>query len=453
LEPAVHLDVLDEQILALQGVVSSLDISSLTGKSAADLVERFAKLENLSAAGKGLCAKRVADTGYYGCEGARDAGSWLASVSGESRGAANAAIETANRLELLPQLDEAFRSGELSDKQAHEVARAGWLDPDATDSLLRTARSGSLGGLRNAADQIAAAARSKEEDEERHRRIHEERHLRTWKTRDGAFTGRFSLTPEAGALLMGPLERVADAVFEEAWREGRRESHEAYLADALVLLASGEWPGDEQAGDEPSSGEPSDEEPGGDRPAGDGLPDDWPTPERRGEPPPDQPGRPVANGTRRRRRYKPDYSIIMRVDLEALVRGYLLSGEECSIDGVGHVPVSVVQSYLDRAKLRLVVTEGVDIKSIFSFKRAIPVPLDTALHFRDRTCVVPGCNSSFHLERDHVHEFARNGPTTLSNLALLCPRHHRLKSTKGYRLEGPPGRWRWVKPDGSPAGP
>jgi hypothetical protein len=312
--------------------------------------------------------------------------------------------------------------------------------------------------LRNAADQIAAAARSKEEDEERHRRIHEERHLRTWKTRDGAFSGRFSLTPEAGALLMGPLERVADAVFEEAWREGRRESHEAYLADALVLLASGEWPGDEQAGDEPAGDEPAGDEPAGDRPAGDepagdepagdrpagdepagdepagdepagdrpagdGLPDDWPTPERRGEPPPDQPGRPVANGTRRRRRYKPDYSIIMRIDLEALARGHLRPGEESSIDGVGHVPVSVIQSYLDKAKVRLVVTDGIEVKSIFSFKRNIGPALDTALHHRDRSCVVPGCNATFRLERDHVREFSKGGPTSLENLALLRLSH------------------------------
>jgi hypothetical protein len=143
----------------------------------------------------------------------------------------------------------------------------------------------------------------------------------------------------------------------------------------------------------------------------------------------------------------------MRIDLQALVRGHLLPGEECSIDGVGHVPISVVQLYLDVAKIRLVVTDGVEIRSIFSFKRTIGPALDTALHHRDRTCVVPGCTSTFHLERDHVREFAKKGPTTLSNLVLLCPYHHRLKTNKGFRIEGVPGSWRWLKPDGSVAGP
>ena len=43
----------------------------------------------------------------------------------------------------------------------------------------------------------------------------------------------------------------------------------------------------------------------------------------------------------------------MRIDLGALLRGHLLRGEECSRDGVGEVPVSVVQSCLDEAKVRL----------------------------------------------------------------------------------------------------
>lgn len=148
---------------------------------------------------------------------------------------------------------------------------------------------------------------------------------------------------------------------------------------------------------------------------------------------------------------RPDYTVFVRVDFDALARGHLERGEECSIDGAGHVPVSVVQSLLDTAKVRLVVTDGVEISSIYSCKRNIAVALDAALRFRDRTCVVPGCAATFHLERDHIHEFAKNGPTTLSNMCLLCGFHHRLKSTKGYRITGGPGRWRWLRPDGTPA--
>src|SRR5207302_10704181 len=41
------------------------------------------------------------------------------------------------------------------------------------------------------------------------------------------------------------------------------------------------------------------------------------------------------------------------------------------------------------------------------------------------------------------------GPTTLSNLALLCRRHHRAVHEQGYGLERPPdGELRFRRPDG-----
>jgi hypothetical protein len=485
----VQLRQIDHHIDALSGLVACLDATSLSGSEAADMVAAFSRLEKVAGAGKGLCAARVAALRWHEREGARDAASWLAEISGDSRSSAGDLLDTASRLDKLPKLEDAYRRGELSGKQAHEIARAGALDPTAEDELIKTARSTSLGGLRDAADRIASAARSREEDEARHRRVHQERHLRTW-SKDGAFKGQFSLTPEAGARLMGPLHLLADSIFEEAWRQGRTEGRDAYLADALVCLASGDgWlpspaeasgslPPHESPRSIPphaSSGSlPPHERPGHSTippepvvqaslvPLIAAAPDSPPaqSPDSSGGSPLVSPagtpaGTPLGSSAGRApgepRRPRADYSIIMRIDLEALARGYLLPGEESSIDGVGHVPVSVVQSYLDRAKVRLVVTNGVAIDSIFSFKRNISVALDAALHHRDRTCVVPGCNATFHLERDHVREFAKGGPTSLENLILLCPHHHRLKTNKGFRIEGKPGRWRWLKPDGSSA--
>jgi hypothetical protein len=446
----MQLCEMDEQIEGFASYVKSLDVSGLTGADAADLVERFSRLERVAAAGKTVCAGRVAETGYFGAEGARDAATWLAQISGDSRSAANDALDTAQKLDKLPSLDGAFRGGDLSGKQAHEVARAGALDPSSEEDLLRTARSTSLGGLRDKADKVAAAARSKEEDEERHRRIHAGRHLRTCRSREGAFEGRFSLTPEDGAKLMGPIRSLADLIFEQAWREGRDEPREAYLADALVCLATGEGPFGDDLDAEPPVADDTDDDLDGD--FSEAELDELVHGTDSSNPQPPAPH--ASDGPRqRRRRFRPDYTVIMRIDLEALRRGYLRPGEESSIDGVGHVPISVIQSYLDEAKVRLVVTDGVDVRSIFSFKRNIRAALNTALHHRDRTCVVPGCESTFRLERDHVREFAKGGPTTLENLCLVCSVHHKMKSTKGFRIEGGPGHWRWVKPDGTPAGP
>ena len=93
--------------------------------------------------------------------------------------------------------------------------------------------------------------------------------------------------------------------------------------------------------------------------------------------------------------------------------------------------------------------------AICNLGRSVPARLYGALLERDRCCVVvPGCSATCNLEIDHrVVPFAEGGPTELSNLARICHRHHFLKTHDGYCLEGEPGAWVWVHPDGSRHGP
>jgi hypothetical protein len=56
--------------------------------------------------------------------------------------------------------------------------------------------------------------------------------------------------------------------------------------------------------------------------------------------------------------------------------------------------------------------------------RTIPPALRRALHHRDRGCRFPGCGVSFG-QGHHIRHWTQGGPTTLSNLAMLCRRHHR----------------------------
>jgi 5-methylcytosine-specific restriction endonuclease McrA len=60
----------------------------------------------------------------------------------------------------------------------------------------------------------------------------------------------------------------------------------------------------------------------------------------------------------------------------------------------------------------------------------------TALIVSGRECDVEGCNHRGYLERDHVQDHAKGGPTSFANLGWLCYRHHRLKS--GGWILGPP---------------
>jgi len=82
--------------------------------------------------------------------------------------------------------------------------------------------------------------------------------------------------------------------------------------------------------------------------------------------------------------------------------------------------------------------------------RTIPPALRRALHHRDRGCRFPGCSVRFG-QGHHIRHWAQGGPTTLSNLALLCRRHHRAVHEEGYRLDRQPdGELRFRGPDGRP---
>ena len=81
----------------VEAVVGSLDADVLDPSVASDYVEVFAKLERLAAAGKALAARRVAATGAWKRDGARDAAGWLAKKSGTSVGQAAQVLDTAAR--------------------------------------------------------------------------------------------------------------------------------------------------------------------------------------------------------------------------------------------------------------------------------------------------------------------------------------------------------------------
>src|SRR5437773_3496693 len=82
--------------------------------------------------------------------------------------------------------------------------------------------------------------------------------------------------------------------------------------------------------------------------------------------------------------------------------------------------------------------------------RTIPPALRRALDHRDRGCRFPGCGVGFG-QGHHIHHWAHGGPTTLSNLALLCRRHHRAVHEEGYQVARlPDGTLQFRRPNGRP---
>ena len=81
--------------------------------------------------------------------------------------------------------------------------------------------------------------------------------------------------------------------------------------------------------------------------------------------------------------------------------------------------------------------------------RAIPPAIRRALVLRDRGCAFPGCTHTRFLHGHHRRHWLHGGETSLENLVLLCPRHHRMVHEGGWSVaRDEEGRFTFVAPTG-----
>jgi 5-methylcytosine-specific restriction endonuclease McrA len=143
------------------------------------------------------------------------------------------------------------------------------------------------------------------------------------------------------------------------------------------------------------------------------------------------------------------YQVVVHVDAEVLADADA-SGQSVLEDGV-RVPAGTSQRLACDAS-RVVMRHDTDgrITEVGARTRTIPTVLRRALHARDRGCRFPGCGVRFG-QGHHIRHWAQGGPTTLSNLAMLCRRHHRAVHEEGYQVyREPDGALRFRRPDGRP---
>ena len=139
-------------------LVGGFDPHRLSGSEARTAVEDFVALEKYAAAGRLLAVGRLDETGAWFGDGTfRDLAAWLASISGTTVGAARGGADTARRLRDLPASTDALRAGGLSPTQADAISAAANADPSAEASLLDTAKTAGVRGLKNECDRVAAA--------------------------------------------------------------------------------------------------------------------------------------------------------------------------------------------------------------------------------------------------------------------------------------------------------
>lgn len=377
---------------SLREMVNQLDPDLLRPVDAAVLFQSFSRMQKLCSGAAMRLSPRAADAGVWKRDGDQSPADWISKQTGTSVSNAASLLETGRRLADLPTCDDAVRKGEISQRQAEEIASAAIADPQAQSELIDSAKTDGFAGLKLRCAKVRAAACP--DDKARNEQIRRNRYLRYFSDEMGAFCLQGRFTPQAGAVLISALEPYKEQIIAEARKARRKERHEAYMADALVSMAL----------DTTSSGPDSS------------------------------------------RRRGPGAMMHITVDHSALMRGHTVNGEVCEIPGIGPIPVATAEALATDAFLSVIVTEGADIRAICRSGRHIPAAIRTALESRDPVCVVPGCEKRHGLQIDHIKEFAKEGPTAMDNLARLCPWHHYLKTHQCYRLTGGPGSWSFDPP-------
>jgi hypothetical protein len=139
--------------------------------------------------------------------------------------------------------------------------------------------------------------------------------------------------------------------------------------------------------------------------------------------------------------------VVVHVDAPALADHHQ-PGQSVLEDGAGVSAETSRRLACDAS--RVVMRHDVEgrVVEIGARTRTIPPALRRALQHRDRGCRFPGCGVRVG-QGHYIRHWANGGPTTLSNLALLCRRHHRAVHEDGYQLDRQPeGELQFRRPDG-----
>jgi hypothetical protein len=407
---------------AMVGVAERFEPGLLSADDAAVAVAEATAIEHMAATVKSLAAARLAATDRWRATGDASPEEWLARQTGTSKSQAQAAIRTGSRLERLPEVAGAARAGTLSPGQAAEITEAASADPAAEHRLVQLARSkASVGELRDECRRTRAAADP--DPEATARRIHRSRSLREFTDSEGAWNLHLRNTVEVGATVRAALQPFTDQAVADARRDGRREGHEAYAADAFTALCRRSTSAAQRPA-APATGGPAESNGAGEA-AGTDAPDS-------GEAPAPKP---------------PPYLGILRLDVIALQRGRAEGDEVVEIAGLGPVPVTRARELLSDAVLKLVITKGVDVVNVTHLGRGPTVAQKVALLWSSPGCTVHGCSRTRRLETDHRRPYAERRVTELTDLDRLCQHHHDKKTYEGWALVEGTGKREMVAPD------
>jgi len=338
------------------------------------------------------------DRGGWG-NGFRSCAHWLTWRIGLDQGAARERVRVARALGSLPRLAKALARGELSYSKVRALTRV--ATPETEERLLKVGRAGTAEHVERIVRAWRRVDRIGEAEQSRQR--HRRRGLHVYQDEDGMVVIHGRLEPETGAVLMKALEAAREVLSQPETFQDPAADPPAFSqqqADALALLAE--------------------------------------TALHHG----------IAPGTPGER-----YQVVVHIDAPVLAESDAPAapsapGQSALEDGA-HVSAETSRRLACDAT-RVVMRHDADghVTEVGARTRTIPPALRRVLQHRDRGCRFPGCGLPFG-QGHHIRHWAHGGPTTLSNLAMLCRRHHRCVHEEGYQIERQPdGVLRFRRPDG-----
>jgi len=311
--------------------------------------------------------------------GFKSCAEWLSWRIGLDLTAAYERVRVARALPDLPLISAAFARGEVSYSKVRALTRV--ATPQTEERLLGFAKSGTASHVERLARAWRRVDRNAENQEAEQR--HRSRSLRVYQDADGMFVIRGRLTPEMGALVRQALVAACDRTAVEARVSAPSQLEPSMAqrqADALGMIAQAALHHDLDPG---------------------------------------------APGER--------YQVVVHVDASVLADPDQ-PGQSAFEEGMNSSAEESRRIACDST--RVIMRHDADgrILEVGARTRTIPSALRRALQHRDRGCRFPGCGLRF-TQGHHLRHWANGGPTTLSNLALLCRWHHRAVHEGGFQVQ------------------
>jgi hypothetical protein len=382
----------------LRSALEELRSEELRPLADEELEERLTELARYRRVVEAESARTVAEIerrGSFGIDGHLSVTSFVESRLGVGWSEAAREVRMARALEHMPAAREALGLGEVSSSAVGTLAAAREAHPEefseVEEDLVEVARTMPARGLRLAVERwkvrVGPQAAEREDAERFERRC-----MHVTRARDGMVRLEGNLDPETGATFTTALDAVTGV-----WaRSGSDDSRSAAQrrADALGEISRG-----------------------------------WLS----------RSDRPVLAGER------PHITVV--TDLETL-EGRSPGRSETSVGTP--VPAEAVRRLACDAQVSRVITSGrSEPLEVGRTVRVVPPSLRRALSVRDGGCAFPVCDRPVTwCDAHHVRHWADGGQTDLSNLVLLCRRHHRM-THGGFRVEMVQGRPVFHRPDGS----